>query len=430
MRLCLRLYESLNANTDAFARCAFVTGSVKWLKGVTVASVSVTLATVTTGIKRVLLISASIGGGHVAAAKALESAFAAQGAAVQHVDLLDYTTPPFRRLYRQAYFDLVRTAPDLIDWLGKRMDKAPKEQKSAQQRLRARMTRLISYHLPRLIRQYNPDVLVHTHFLPAEILSAQQHKFSVPQAVVVTDFAAHSLWLQPNISRYFVATDEVKVHMQAAGIETERITVSGIPVDQRFAHLESKAAARAALGHPLERDMLLIMAGGLDRKVLLTIVEQLKGLKWPLSTHIICGRSSSLMQAVTSALDKYQDDSTNLVSVELTGFTNNVPRYMAAADLIVGKPGGLTSSEALAAGLPFAVVQPYPIQEEANTNYLLEYGAAMRIEPLTLFNHKIKSFFEDDTKRANMRQAAAKLARPDAANTVVQAVLTELIDPK
>lgn len=368
---------------------------------------------------RLLIVSAAIGSGHVAAAKALEQACLERELSVQQVDMLDYTSPPFRQLYRQTYFDLVRTAPSLVDWLGKRLDRLPRERKTRQQRVRAKLVRLISYRLPRLIRAYQPDVLLHTHFLPPEILSALGGKQLAPQAVVITDFAAHSLWLQPGVGRYFVASDEVAVHLQAAGVESERIVVSGIPIDLRYAALEPRALARQGLGIPEDREHLLVMASGLDAKTLAALLAQLKLFRRPLVATIVCGRSSHLLGLVKAHLGDYQ----GLIQFRVLGFTLDMPRLMASADLLVGKPGGLTTSEALAAGLPFAIVQPYPLQEEANANYLLEHGAGMRIEPLTLLTHKLRSFFEDQQRREQMRAAALRLAKPEAARTVVRSLL-------
>lgn len=371
--------------------------------------------------KRILIVSASIGGGHTAAARALEGAALEHELEVKHVDMLDYTTAPFRRLYRQAYFDLVRTAPDLVDWLGRRLDRRAGEKKTRQERMRARLVRLVSYQLPRLIRHYEPDVLLHTHFLPPEILSALGNQHLAPQALVITDVNTHSLWMQPGIRRYFVAAEEVAVHLRASGVEASRLVVSGIPIDVRFTQLPPKAEARAALGIPVDRDLLLVMAGGLDEAPLHDIVEGLKALRIPLHVFIICGRSEQLVSGVQRQLDDYQ----GLVHIHVLGFSREVPRYMAAADMLLGKPGGLTSSEALAAGLPFAVVQPYPIQEESNATYLLENGAGIRIEPLTVLGYKLRRFFEDAQRRQQMSQAARALAKPEAARMIIRSLLEE-----
>jgi processive 1,2-diacylglycerol beta-glucosyltransferase len=363
---------------------------------------------------RVLVISASIGSGHVAAGRALATALAELEVETRHVDLLDYTTAPFRRLYRQAYFDLVRTAPDFVDWLGKQLDRRPREQRTVQARLRSRMARLISYHLPRQIAHDEPQLLVHTHFLGLDILATRRRDVTLPQVEVITDHFAHTLHMQPQVARYYVASEEVAVHLEASGIDSGRIRVSGIPIDLRFAALPDRVTAREGLELAQDRDVVLMMAGGMDARVVAPLVEQLRGLRWPLTTVVVCGRSAGLEARVRALLDDHEGPT----RFRVLGFSDEIPAYMAAADLMVGKPGGLTTSEALAAGLPVAVTQPYPLQEEANANYLLEHGAGMRIDPLTTFAFKVQRFLSDQGRRARMSAAAAALGKPLAARDV------------
>ena len=367
---------------------------------------------------RVLVVSASIGSGHVAAGRAVAAAMVERGAAVEHVDLLDYTSAPFRRLYRQAYFDLVRTAPDLVDWLGKRLD-VSREAKTRQARLRARMTRLISYHLPRQIDAFRPDLILHTHFLGAEILSTRKRSHAIPQVEVITDFLVHGLHLHPLMRRYYVAHEELAVHLRAVGVDNDKIRVTGIPIDARFADLPDRGAARAALGLDPDRDVLLIMAGGMEAKVTLEMLQQLRALRWPLTVVVVTGRSEELRHRLTDAVD----EADGLVRFRVLGYTHEVPTWMAAVDLLAGKPGGLTTSEALAAGLPFAVVQPYPLQEEANANFLVEGGAGMRIDPITTFAYKVQRLLGDPERRATMARAARALGRPRAAADVADDVI-------
>lgn len=378
---------------------------------------------------QLLIVSASIGGGHVAAARALEEAARARGLEPQHVDLLSYTPLGFRRLYRQTYFDLVRTAPDFVDWLGKRLDRRPREQRTRQERVMARLTQLISRSLVRLVRKNAPDLIVHTHFLPPAILRGR--RLHLPQAVVVTDYAAHNLWLQPGVGRYFVASEEVEAHLQAVGVDAARVRVSGIPISGRFSQIPSQAAARAALGLAPERDVLLLMASGLDAPTLRKLLEQLSSLRWPLTVIVICGRSHELVGLAERELARHSvaEGEGGLVHFTVLGFAEEVPLYMAAADLLVGKPGGLTTSEALSVGLPFAVVNPYPLQEEANANFLLERGVGLRLEPLTVAPLKLRRFFEDAPRRAAMRAAARSLARPEAAREVIRSLLEEPLTP-
>ncbi len=367
---------------------------------------------------RALIVSASIGSGHVAAGRAIAATLTERGATVEHVDLLDYTSTPFRRLYRQSYFDLVRTAPDLVDWLGKRLD-VSREAKTRQARLRARLTRLISYHLPRQLDAFRPDLIVHTHFLGAEILSTRKRSQGIPQVEVITDFLVHGLHLHPLMRRYYVAHEELAVHLRAVGVAADKVRVTGIPIDARFCDLPTRSAARAVLGLDPDRDVLLIMAGGMEAKVTAEMLRQLRSLPWPLTVVAITGRSEALRHRLTDAVDGTE----GLVRFRVLGYTHEVPTWMAAADLLAGKPGGLTTSEALAAGLPFAVVQPYPLQEEANANFLVEGGAGMRIDPLTTFGYKVQRYLESPARRAAMARAARALGRPRAAADVADDVI-------
>src|SRR5690554_4444435 len=375
--------------------------------------------------ERVLVLSASIGGGHVACAKALEAAFAARGVEAGHVDLLEHTAAPFRRLYRQAYFDLVRNVPDLVEWFGRRLDRRPTETLTVQRRLRARVVRMLSYELPRIIDRFAPQAVVHTHFLGPEVMAGRMRpRTPLPQAEVITDFFAHSLWLQPGIARYFVAIEEVKVHLVASGVDARRVRVTGIPVDPAFARLPGQAEARERLGLRSDRDVLLVMAGGLEGDDLTNVLERLRGLRWPLGVEVVTGRSQRLARLA----ERFVEPS-GPVRVRVHGFVADVPVRMAAADIVLTKPGGLTSSEALAAGLPLMLVSPYPLQEEVNANVLLENGTAVRVEPLSTLSHKLRSLLEEPERLASMRAACARLARPDSARTVASIVLDELVPP-
>jgi len=373
--------------------------------------------------ERVLVLSASIGGGHVACAKALEAAFAACGVEAGHVDLLEHTAAPFRRLYRQAYFDLVRNVPDLVEWFGRRLDRRPTETLTVQRRLRARVVRMLSYELPRIIDRFAPQAVVHTHFLGPEVMAGRMRpRAPLPQAEVITDFFAHSLWLQPGIARYFVAIEEVKVHLVSAGVDEHRVRVTGIPVDPAFADLPAKAAARARLGLHVDRDVLLVMAGGLDADDLEGVLAPLVQLRWPLDVEVVTGRSQRLARVA----ERYADTE-GPVRLRVHGFVTDVPLRMAAADIALTKPGGLTCSEALAAGLPLLLVSPYPLHEEANATVLLENGAALRVEPLSTLSFKLRRLLAERDRLERMRSAARELGRPDAAGRVADTVLAELV---
>ncbi len=376
--------------------------------------------------KHILIISASIGGGHKAAARSLEQACMAKEIKVSHIDLLDYTSSAFQKLYRDAFIQMLEAAPDAVNFFGKLLDRNPKEKNTKQSRMMARLNRLVSRRLPKAIHKLKPDLIIHTHFLAPAILGVTSH-IDVAEAVVVTDYGAHQLWLQPNVDRYFVATQEMRVHLESAGIEAERICVSGIPIDEKFNVLEGKGEARANLNVAQDQKTLLLMASGLDEETLETLLKQLTTLELDLKVFVICGRTEHLIEVANKTLQNYQ----GAVQFEVLGFVTEIPRYMAASDMIAGKSGGLTTTEALAAGLAFALVTPYPPQEVANGNYLLEKGIALNIDPLTIFGYKVSSAFEDATKLETMQTNALEIAKPHAATTILASLLDNpLPEPK
>lgn len=360
----------------------------------------------------------------MAAGNALHAALEAEGAVASHVDLLEHTAVPFRRLYRQAYFDLVRTVPDLVEWVGRRLDRRPSELKSVQQRLRARVTRLLSYEVPRMIDRYRPDVVVHTHFLGAEIVSGRMRRHRpLPQAEVITDFTAHAFWLQPGIARYFVASDDVRAQLLAAGVDEHRVRVTGIPIDARFSELPGRAEARALLQVPGDRELLLVLASGLGEKTLQAILDQVVAFRWPLHVMVIYNHNNKLLSLARSYVERVSGP----IGYTVAGLVTDMPTRMAAADILISKPGGLTSSEALAARLPMMLVSPYPLQEEINANVLLEHGVAVRVEPIATFGHKLRRLLEAPARLEEMRADCAELARPRAATAVATTVLGELV---
>jgi len=181
--------------------------------------------------KRVLIISTSAGTGHVRAAQALEKEFAADPRVDQviHADALKFTNKLFRDFYSTLYMKLVRDAPDVLGWVYRASDE-PWKGESA----RSQLDRLNTQRLIKFIREFDPHITVCTHFMPAGIIShlVQKKQLETHHSIVVTDFDCHAMWLSRTFHRFFVALDETKAHLEALGLPSERITVSGIPIGQ------------------------------------------------------------------------------------------------------------------------------------------------------------------------------------------------------
>ncbi len=366
--------------------------------------------------KKVLILSAAVGAGHLRAAEAVERAFKETGAAeeIRNIDVLNYTNPLFRRLYGKAYIDMVNTMPEVLGWMYDSLDKPWQNE-----RRRLALDRLNTQPLIKLLKDYQPDIAVCTHFLPAEIVSwlKGKGKINFPQAIIVTDFDVHAMWLCHHFEWYFVALDETKVHLEKLGIPPEKITVSGIPIDPSFAQHKDKTAMREKYG--LEKDKLtvLVSAGGFGVGNIEHLLIALSELKTPAQVLAICGRNEELK----TKLEKLSVEKLNnqTVSFKPIGYTTAMDEYMSASDLIVGKPGGLTISEALAKDLIFVIVNPIPGQEERNSDHLLEQGCAIKCNNLPTLAYKIDELINDKGKFELMKANVLRFARPNASHEIV-----------
>ena len=370
---------------------------------------------------KVLVLSASAGAGHTRAAQAVERAFHEMGAAreVRHVDTLEYTNKLFRRLYAKAYLDMVNKSPELLGWLYDYLDKPWKNE-----RRRLALDKLNTRPFVKMLRKYQPDIIVCTHFLPAEIVSwlKAKERIASRQAIVVTDMDVHAMWLCHHYEQYFVPLDETREHMLRLGIPAEKLTVSGIPIDTVFGTSKDKREMRRK--HNLREDVwtILVSAGGFGVGPIEHLYKSLLELKHPAQAVVICGRNEELKTRLDALAARLP--ATSNVSIKAVGYTTEMDEYMAASDLLLGKPGGLTTSEALARGLVMVIVNPIPGQEERNSDHLLEEGAAIRCNNLPVLAYKIDKLLDDPARFARMREAAGRLARPRAAEEIVSKLLS------
>jgi processive 1,2-diacylglycerol beta-glucosyltransferase len=367
--------------------------------------------------KKVLILSASVGAGHLRAAEALEKAFrqANVAAEIRNIDVLEYTNALFRRLYGKAYIDMVGAMPEVLGWMYDSLDKPWQNE-----RRRLALDRLNTQPLIKFLKNYQPDIAVCTHFLPAEIISwlKAKDKITFPQAIVVTDFDVHAMWLAHHFEQYFVALEETRVHLEKLGIPKDKITVSGIPIDPVFAEHKDKTEMREKYDLAKDKLTILVSAGGFGVGNVENLLQALSDLKTPAQVLAICGRNEELkIKLETLSARKLNN---GMVVFKSIGYTKAMDEYMSASDLIVGKPGGLTTSEALAKNLIFVIVNPIPGQEERNSDHLLEKGCAIKCNNLPTLGYKIDELINDKARFETMKTNVLRFARPNASRKIVE----------
>jgi processive 1,2-diacylglycerol beta-glucosyltransferase len=367
---------------------------------------------------RILVLSASVGAGHLRAAQAVELALreVAPQATVQNMDVLDLTNATFRRFYGKAYLDLVNRAPHVLGYFYDLLDKPSRNGRHRGDRLRLAIEKINLRRLIRFLKDGRWDLVINTHFLPAEIIAALRAKgeLNVPQTTVTTDFETHRLWVNHPCDRYFTATCEGAEYLAHWGVPRETIAITGIPIHPVFSKPKDRGDCLRRHGLAGTLPIVVQMAGGFGVGPVAKLFRELLAVDQPLQLVAVAGKNVAVREQLASAAVPPRH------RVKVLGFTDQIDELLVVADLVVSKPGGLTTSETLARGAVMVIVNPTPGQESRNSDFLLENGAAIKVNNLGILRCKVSQLLQDTDRLKQMKANVAKLARPRAAYDVAE----------
>jgi len=373
--------------------------------------------------KRVLVLSASVGAGHLRAAEAVELAMrqAHPDVHVVNADVLQMTNALFRRVYGRFYLDLVNKAPYVLGYFYDMLDKPSRLNPQGDQ-LRLMLEKLNLKPFEKFLKSEPWDLVINTHFLPAEILSALRKKkiLDIPQVTATTDFETHRLWVNPPCERYFTATEEGARYLQHWGVPADSTEATGIPIHPVFSVPKDRDECLKKHGLKGERPILLQLAGGFGVGPIEKITTALLAIETPIDLVVVAGKN----EKVRDRLAKLPKPAKQRLKV--IGFTKEIDELMQVSDLVVSKPGGLTTSETLARGATMVIVNPIPGQESRNSDYLLENGAAIKANNIGTLAFKVNQLLEDKPRMERIRANVRRIARPRAAFDVVEKSLAVL----
>jgi processive 1,2-diacylglycerol beta-glucosyltransferase len=391
---------------------------------------------------RILIATVTAGGGHIAAAAALEEAWRAlrPDDAVERLDLIKFFSPLHKKVHEDGYVQLVERAPELWGMLFGKTDN-PKVARRLS-KLRRAFPSNSRQRFMRHLKQFKPDAVLCTHYLPLETLGLlKSSEGGVPRrpnlvekmgarrarpseywkhpfvVSIVTDFEAHALWMDACVDLYCVAAEETKARLVARGATAVNAVVTGIPIAAKFLSKPDARAVRKNYGLRDDQPVLLVLGGGFGMGPVAEILTELDKVPGQFQTLVVTGRNEELRRKLATQTRKHP--------THVLGYSTNMHELMAVADLIITKPGGLTTSEALALGKPLFILNPIPGQEAANSDFLLERGAAVKVNRVEDLPFRIEKLL-GSKKLADMARAAKSLGRPQSAMTVCREVLKRL----
>lgn len=369
--------------------------------------------------KKIILLYASIGGGHYKAADGVKNYLLENypNHEVEMVDALKYTNKVVDKIIITAYVNMARYSPKFWGELYKFSEK----QYSTVNFSNA-VQKILSKKLLKLFEEKKPDIVISTHPFITEMVAIlkKKNKFQTNLNVIMTDYASHKFWeLKPEcVNRYFVANEEMKYSLINNGIDSKKIFVTGIPVGPAFLKGYNKEDVCNSLGLDKNKRTVLLFGGGEYglsnvKKFLVGLLE----IKEDVQIVAIAGKNKKIQNMFKKTAEKY-----NKKTVVL-GYTDKVPELMSISDFVISKPGGLTTTEILTSNVPFIIINPIPGQEEENARFLLNNGAAVRIFDADKAVPFLNRLLSDEKRIKCMKEMQRNIAKPNSTKEIVETIL-------
>ncbi|MDD5644078.1 MAG: glycosyltransferase [bacterium] len=358
-------------------------------------------------MNKLLLCYISRKSGHHKAALVLENALKseARNLKVKVVNPFHYTNPILSRVTLKTYMGLIRRTPEIWEYL---YDNRNVKARTA--KIRDFFHKISMARIDKLLNEFYPDIVVCTQALPCCLFShykkVKDKKLKV--VAVITDYVVHSYWLNDEVDMYFVPSREAVEYLVKEGVDEGRICVSGIPVDLKFSGSIGKSRAKIKLGLPASKQLITIMGGGYGLGSLEEAITELSNVSGEIFLLVISGGNDKLYEV----LNRHYGSKDN---VRIMGYTDEMNIIMEATDMLISKPGGMTSAETMAKGIPMVINSPLPGQEKSNAKYLTGKNAALLSKNARDAGDLAEKLLAGVIDREKLSENALKIGNPESA---------------
>lgn len=374
---------------------------------------------------KVLIFYASYGGGHLNAAKSIENCIRTNYSDinVELIDCMKYVNKTIEKITTAAYREMAKKVP----WAWGKI--YSDSQKGPLAHISSRSNKIMAIKLLKLLREKQPDLIISTHPFGSQMCSYLKRKGKINSkiATIMTDFAPHDQWLVGNdyTDYFFVAHTKMKNYLISKDIPESKIYVTGIPISDNFSKPHNKQEILNKYNLSDNKQTILFFGGGeygLGKTRTAQIFEEFVKTDLNIQIVAISGKNPKMKESFEEILEKNNKTS----SVKILEFTNEVPQLMSISDLVVTKPGGLTTSESLASHLPMCIINPIPGQEEENAEFLESNGIAIWIRKNDNCKEIINSLLSNPEKLENMKKNTSILAKPNSTINICETLLKNI----
>ncbi len=373
-------------------------------------------------MNKILIFYGSYGGGHLSAARNIRDYIENNytDCEIQLVDCIEYINKILNKVTTKAYTDFSRNAR----WIWKQIYYG--SEKGGLSKISNSINRVMAVKLNKLLQEFNPSLIISTHPFSSQMCAIlkKKQKINCKLATVMTDYAPHSQWLVAHefVDYYFVAHEGMKEELIERGVDSKKIFATGIPLSNRFLLSYDKSKILSEYNLSPNKKTILFFAGGefgfgKDKtfNMLKSIIDNFPYLQ----VIAIAGRNIKIKER----FDELVSATNSGDSVKILSYTNQVPELMSVADLVITKPGGLTTTESLASGLPLIVIDPLPGQEEENAKFVEKNGAGIWIRENDDIKTILLNVFNDTYKLQNMKIRARLIAKKNSTKDICETLL-------
>ena len=334
-----------------------------------------------------------------------------------NINGFNYTNPILERVINRTYMAVIKRKPQVWDYLYDN----PKVFKKAQA-LRDFMHNMNFEKLQGLIYDFKPDVVVCTQAFPCGMiadLKTRDSSIKTRLFGILTDYYPHSYWIYPTIDYFIVPAEQSRQRLVENGIQPEKIKILGIPIDPKFNDKVDSKFVKLGLGLDLDKPTVLIMGGGQGYGPIKEIVTELNDLSLNFQAIVVCGINARLFRWLNSSKRGFNK---KIIALQ---FVENVNELMDVSDLILTKPGGMTTAEALSKGLPMIIINPIPGQEAKNAQFLTTIGAAEEVDDIALVGLKAGELLKNPSRLKQMKEAARTHGHSNSAIDLAKIILAQ-----
>ena len=370
--------------------------------------------------KRVLLMYISKNSGHHHACCAMENALHSLSDDVETllIDSFQYTNPILEKIVSKTYSSIIKRRPEV--W-GNIYDNPSFVKKT--QRLRDSIHKYNSNKMKALLGQFKPDAVICAQAFPCGILADYKKTFNSNFLLtgVLTDYAAHAYWVYDNVDMYFVPSEETRERLISKGIASDRIKYTGIPVNPKFNKIVDKAKVLKNLGFVSTKPTVLVMGGSQGIGPMKELAKILSTSSMDFQLILVAGGNKRLYRNLTKITRR-----SNKKTLVL-GYVENIDELMEISSLVISKPGGITTSESLAKGLPMLIINPIPGHEQKNTDHLLKYKVAVKVDRVQDVEILTRELLSNTGALKIMSERAKSISRSNSATCIARAVLERIM---